>query len=116
MFMNIDLKQISKILSYKTGRKIEITEIKQIPGGNEAESFKLTDKKGKKFFLKRVKQKAHGKFKVEQNMHWFLISNSMMDRSSVSSNGLGIFIQKKRRDFFLLFTRTGIRDFSCARI
>jgi len=91
--MTISLEKISKIISEKMGDKIQIIECKPLLGGHEAESFKLTDKNGKKFFLKQVKQKSYYKLRPEQSICWFLLSDAMMRSSPVSSDGLGVVIQ-----------------------
>jgi len=84
--MNLLLEKFSILLTERLGRKMVIVSVEKIQGGFEAEAFLLVSSSGEKFFVKKM---LNGLF-PENNLHNLLVSHSMMNRSNVSNNSIGV--------------------------
>ena len=77
----IDLNQLSRLVSVKTGNNTEFKTIEKIGSGYHSEGYKLTTAEGKTFFLKYVRSHDLGFEFPERQIMSLMVSNGMAERS-----------------------------------
>lgn len=89
----INLQKISKLLTNKLGRKININFIERLGSGFQADGFRLVSENGEKFFIKRIKQHGIGYEFPERKIGAFMISESMTKKHDFVPQPLGIIME-----------------------
>lgn len=92
---NINLQQISLLISKKLDQKVEIAGIEKIGSGYHSDGFKLIAKDGQNFFLKRVKSHDLGFEIPERKIMSLLISDGMYRRANLEPRSIGVILENK---------------------
>lgn len=97
----IDLKKISQLLSQKLGATFDVHTVEKAGSGFHSDGFKLIDKSGREFFLKRLKS-YHGGFEFpERRISSLLVSDSMARRANSSPMPVGVIVTNDDHAHFM---------------
>ncbi len=96
---NLNLKEVSKLISKKQGKKIEITKFELIGSGYHSNGYLLHTKTGKQFFIKKIKSNDLGFELPERKVSSLLLSNAMSQRAKAHPSGIGVIIKNKNKEF-----------------
>ncbi len=98
---SIDVKKISRLLSEKLGRQVDLHTIERSASGFHSDGFKLVDQQGTEFFLKKLKS-HHGGFEFpERRVTSLLVSDSMARRAGASPLPIGVIIASNEDAHFM---------------
>jgi hypothetical protein len=91
----INLSNISVLLSQKLHERIEIVGCEKVGSGYHSDGFKLTAANGTCYFLKHVKSHDLGFEIPQRQVMSLMISHDMVRRSGLAPTSLGVIIENK---------------------
>lgn len=89
---NINLKEISKIISTKLNRTIDIYKIEDSENGFHSKGYKLISSDGQAFFLKKIKSHDVGFEYPDQKVASLIVSDGMSLRACCEPRPLGVIV------------------------
>ncbi len=90
---NLNLNKVSKILTEKLGRNIELVDHESVGCGYHSDGYRLVAKNGEEFFIKKFKSNDLGFELPERKIASLLVSNGMSKRSDTNPKGIGILVK-----------------------
>lgn len=93
--LDINLEQISQLISKKVGKDIVIEKIEKFKSGYHSDGFKLLAKDGCNYFLKKIKSNDLGFEFPERKLSSLLVSHSMHRRINLKPQAIGIILANK---------------------
>ena len=91
----ISKEVLSKVLSEKCGKLIEVVGLEKIGGGYHSDGFKVTSKDGQNFFIKKFKSNDLGFAYPERKIFSLLISDAMGKRAAKGPAPIGVLVVNK---------------------
>ncbi len=93
--MDIDKNALSKALTEKLGKEIQITGIEKIGGGYHSDGYKAISTDGKTYFVKKFKSHDLGFVFPERKVFSLLLSDGMAKRAQQKPLPVGILLANK---------------------
>ena len=96
---DLNLEEISRLVSQKTGQTVVFTNCEETGGGFHSIGYKLTSKGGRNFFLKRVHTQGLGLERPERKIFSLLTSDVMAKRAGLAPHPVGLIIKEQEAVF-----------------
>ena len=99
MYITMDKKEISIILTEKLGKKVTVIEILLIDSGHHSEGYKIVTQEGNSYFVKKIKSYDIGFEFPERKISSYLVSHSMLKRADIAPKTIGVVIKNTGMEF-----------------
>lgn len=90
---DIDIAKVSEALSERLGEKLNLVSIEKAGSGYHAEGYKVTNKDGRQFFLKRILHNQFGFEYNERKLASMLVGHNMARRAGAKPQSLGLLLE-----------------------
>jgi hypothetical protein len=95
----ITKKELSMILSKRSGKMVTVKEIEQVGSGYHSDGYRVVTSDGEKYFIKRARAEDIGFEFPERKVMSLLVSHSMAKRAKMMPGSLGVIIKNESIDF-----------------
>lgn len=95
----MDKKEISDMLTKTLGKKTIVKDLILVGSGYHSDGYKVITEDGKSYFIKRIKSHDLGFEFPERKIMSLLVSHSMLKRSDIPPQSLGIAVKNEEIEF-----------------